>query len=211
MIGAHAFRWLPQCDASCLRQEVPRRVLGAEPCLDGVAPKAQFVLPHRERLAPGDTKLPLDQIDPQHRLGHRVLHLEPRIHLHEVELPVRAEQELDRADALVFDRAGKRDGGGAEFLAQRRIDRGGGRLLDQLLVTPLHRAVALAKMHHMAVLVGENLHLDVARIFDRAFEHHPAVTEGMLRLGLRRLESGVEFAPRSRRGACRGRRRRRPP
>ena len=42
MIGAHAFGGLPQRDASRLRQEIPRRVLGAEPRLDGVAVKAHF-------------------------------------------------------------------------------------------------------------------------------------------------------------------------
>ena len=47
------------------------------------------------------------------------------------------------------------------------VDRGRGRLLDQLLVAALHRAVALAEMDHVAVRVAEDLHLDVARAVQR--------------------------------------------
>ena len=47
--------------------------------------------------------------------------------------------------------------------ARRR--RGRGRLLEELLVPPLNRAVALAEMNDVAVGVGEHLHLDVPRIF----------------------------------------------
>ena len=43
------------------------------------------------------------------------------------------------------------------------IDGGRGRLLDHLLVAALHRAVALAEMDDVAVRVGEDLDLDVAR------------------------------------------------
>lgn len=36
-------------------------------------------------------------------------------------------------------------------------ERGRGRLLHQLLVAALHAAVALAQVHHVAVLVGQHL------------------------------------------------------
>ena len=39
----------------------------------------------RQRLAGGDAELPLDQIEPGDRLGHRMLDLQPRVHLHEPE------------------------------------------------------------------------------------------------------------------------------
>ena len=62
-------------------------------------------------------------------------------------------------------------------------------------------------MHDIAVLVGENLHLDMARMLDRAFEHQPSVAERMLGLRARRIERGGELALRARRAACRVRRR----
>ena len=51
------------------------------------------------------------------------------------------------------------------------------RLLEQLLVAPLHRALALAEAHHAAATVGEDLRLDVARPLDRALEVDPVVAE----------------------------------
>ena len=105
----------------------------------------------------------------------------------------------------------ERDRGGAQLLAQRRIDRGRGRFLDQLLVPALHRAVALAEMHDIAVLVGEHLHLDVARVLERALEQQPAVAERVLRLRARRIERGGKLAFGARPAACRARRRRPPP
>ena len=63
-----------------------------------------------EPLAACDANLPLDEIDPGHHLGNRVLDLQPRVHLEEEEPPVLVEQELDGAGVGVSDRA--RDGGG---------------------------------------------------------------------------------------------------
>ena len=77
------------------------------------------------------------------------------------------------------------------------VDRGRGRFLDELLVAPLHRAVALAEVDDVAVRVGEDLDLDVARALDGALEQQPRVAERRLRFGRRRSERGVELAPRS--------------
>ena len=57
----------------------------------------------------------------------------------------------------------------------------------------LHRAVAFEKMHHVAVPVGENLHLDMARRLDVALEQHLVVAEGGKRLALRLRKRVVEF------------------
>jgi hypothetical protein len=43
---------------------------------------------------------------------------------------------------------------------------GAGASSIHLLVAPLHRAVALAKIDRVAVLVGEYLHLDVPRVLE---------------------------------------------
>ena len=52
----------------------------------------------------GDPELLVDEVDPRDELGHRVLHLEARVHLEEVEL-VADEEALDRAGGRVADRA----------------------------------------------------------------------------------------------------------
>ena len=50
------------------------------------------------------------QVDAGHHLGDRMLDLQPRVHLEEVEAAVLVEQELDRAGVGVADRL--RDGRG---------------------------------------------------------------------------------------------------
>ena len=65
------------------------RMLGVDAALDGVA--ANFELRGQnvgELLAAGDAQLRLDQIDAGDGLGDRVLHLDARVHLDEVELAV---------------------------------------------------------------------------------------------------------------------------
>jgi hypothetical protein len=51
-------------------------------------PRSAVVLRQRQRLAGGHAQLPLDQVEAGDRLGHRVLDLQPRVHLHEVEAQV---------------------------------------------------------------------------------------------------------------------------
>ena len=54
-----------------------------------------------ERLAAGDAQLQFDQIEPGDRLGDGMLDLQPRVHLHEIELAAAIEQEFQRAGALI--------------------------------------------------------------------------------------------------------------
>ena len=88
----------------------------------------------------------------------------------------------------IAGRARRGDGDAADPLAQLRVDRRRRRLLDQLLVAALDRAVALAEVDRVAVRVGEHLHLDVPRILQVALDVDAAVREVLLALALRRLE-----------------------
>src|SRR5690606_41950353 len=63
-----------------------------------------------------------------------------------------------------------------------RIKARRGRLFDDLLVATLHRAVALAQVHYIAVVVGDDLELDVARLL-----------EELLHVDLRIAESRAGF------------------
>jgi hypothetical protein len=47
-----------------------------------------------------------------------------------------------------------------------------------LLVSPLHAAVALVEVHHVAVCVCQYLDLDVSRLLDVLLHKHAAVTKG---------------------------------
>ena len=57
---------------------------------------------------------------PGHHLGDRMLDLQPRVHLEEIEAAVLVEQELDRAGVGVADRPGDRRGRRGHRAAQRR-------------------------------------------------------------------------------------------
>ena len=102
-------------------QKTARRVLGIEPHFDRMAGQRDLVLPQRQSLAGGDAELPFDQIEPGHRLGYRVLDLQPRIHLHEIERSPSPSlgDELDRAGADIADRARRRDRRLADIAARR--------------------------------------------------------------------------------------------
>ena len=95
--------------------------------------------------------------------------------------------------AAIVDRARHRDRDLAHAPAQLGRDRRR-RVLDQLLVAALQRAVAFAEVDRVAVRIGEDLDLDVARPLDGALEQQPGVAERALGLGRRRSKRGVEPA-----------------
>ena len=131
-----------------------------------------------------------------------MLDLEPRIQLDEVERPLRPEQELERAGVAVVDRARGLLGRVLHLLAGLVVERGRRRLLDQLLVPPLDRALALAERQHSALPVGQHLDLDVPRRDDRLLEVEPGLAERGLRLGGGGLERALELVGVADRAAC---------
>ena len=138
----------------------------------------------RQRFAGGDQQLRLDDVDAGHQFGHRMLDLHARVHLDEVELVVLV-QELERAGVAVADLAAGARAALAHGLALLGGEAGRGRLFDHFLVAALHRAVALAQVHHVAVVVGEHLELDVPRLLEKLLHVDLVVAEGRQRLGLR--------------------------
>ena len=70
--------------------------------------------------------------------------------------------------------------GSADLVGHAR----GRRLLDDLLVPALHRAVPLEEMEDVAVLVAEDLHFDMPRCGDVALDQHARIAEGIARLAL---------------------------
>ena len=99
-----------------------------------------------------------------------MLDLQPRVHLEEVEARANrrspSTQELHRAGVAIAGRARDRHRGLAHPLPQRRRDRRRRALLDHLLMAPLNRALALEQVDDVAVMIAEDLELDVARLFD---------------------------------------------
>ena len=72
-----------------------------------------------------------------------------------------------------------------------------GRFFDQFLMRGLlHRAVALAQMHDVAVFVAEHLHLDVPRRTDQLLDVHAPVFERRFGFGERGRERGRQIGRR---------------
>src|SRR5699024_9387629 len=149
-------------DAADVGAEVGGGVLGGDPALQGRAAQVQGVLPQPdvgERLARGDPQLGLDEVDVGDLLGHRVLHLDARVHLDEHVLPGARpgglEKELHGAGVDVPDGAGEGDGVGVQSLPDVVGQVGCGRDLHDLLVAALDRAVAVEEVDDVPGGVGE--------------------------------------------------------
>ena len=118
----------------------------------------------------------------------RVLDLQAGVDLEEGDRAVDADEVLDRAGAVVAglraDGLGRLVDAGALLVGEERR----GRLLDQLLVAALQRAVAGADDDDVAVRVGEHLRLDVPGLVQEPLDEALAAAEG--RHGL--ADGGVE-------------------
>ena len=143
----------------------------------------------------GNLDLPAHKIQAGAPFGDRVLDLQPGVHLQEEEfarLPV--DEEFAGTGTHVPDRRRRAHRDLAHLLPQLRRDHRGGRLLDDLLVSPLHAALALAQPDTALVLVGEDLDLDVPRPRDRFLQVDARVAERGQRLAPGGRQGGVEFA-----------------
>jgi hypothetical protein len=177
-VDPHVFRRVPGVHNSGGRQEAAGRVLGIQPRFDRMTEHPGM---RREALALGHFDLKPDQVDAGHEFGHRMLHLNARVDLDKVEVAGRRQQKLDGSGVGVADGATQRDRCVAHAPAQVVIERGRRTFLNDLLMAALHRAVALEQVDQVAVMIGENLKLDVPRAFDIALDEQRAVAEGAFR------------------------------
>ncbi len=126
-----------------------------------------------------------------------MLHLQARVHLQEVEVAGRVQDELDRARVDVARLARQPAGARAHPPPEILIDGRRRGFLDDLLVAPLQRALALAQVDDGAVPVGHDLDLDVARRRDVLLNEDPLVAEGLAGFRAGGLHGGGQLVPRS--------------
>ena len=158
------------------------------------------ILCEKEWLARRDFNLQADKVEPGHALGDGMLDLQSRIHLQKEERFTCIEEEFDRPRIHISRRTRRHDRRVAETLAQLRRDGGRGRFLDHLLVPSLDGAFALAERDDGAIRVREDLHLDMARADDEAFEQYAVIAESAMgrapcrRKAIRKLGRLVDLA-----------------
>ena len=106
-----------------------------------------------------------------------MFHLQTRVHFHEVVVVVLVEQAFDGAGVEVVDGLRCFDGHVAHAGAQLWVESDGGAFLDELLAAALQAAFAFAEVDDVAVVIAEQLKLDVAGGFDETFEVDASVAE----------------------------------
>ena len=156
-------------------------ILGVEPDLDGVARVGRRVA--HEAPAAGDVDLELHEVEAGRHLGHRVLDLETRVDLEERERhALRVEEELDRPGVAVAGGPRDPERRGAQVPVDVGRQGGRGRLLQHLLVPPLHRAVADADGPRRSVGVAEDLDFHVPHAPQELLDEDGRIAEGAERL-----------------------------
>ena len=174
--------------------EVVGRVLGGDAALDGVAVHPQVVLTGQadlgggEGVALGDEDLGTHQVHAGDHLGDGVFHLDAGVHLDEIVVAVLVHQEFHRTGRHIAHVLGHFDGVGIEPLSGLLGHAEGGGELHHLLIAPLEGAVALAQVDHIAVLVAQDLHLDVLGLHQILFDKDILVAEGFAGFGFDQLE-----------------------
>src|SRR5690349_9836778 len=175
------------------RREIARGILGIDAALDGAAVAPGLAAHQPQAVARRDGYLRGDDVHAADRLGDRVLDLDARVHLEEIELvALRVDEEFDGAGAAITQPAGKTQRGIVQPRAQSARDARRRRLLDQFLVAALHGAVALTQVDQVPGAVAEHLHLDVPRTRHEPLEIDARVAEGRARFGAGQLERGVQ-------------------
>ena len=169
------------------------RVFGVDAAFEAVPAELDVLLFEREGLPVGEPDLLLDEIDAGHHFGDGMLHLDAGVHFHEEEVVVLIEQELDGTDIPVVHGFDGFDGDAADFPAELFVDGRRRCFFEKLLMPALDRAVALAEMHDMPTMVGDNLHFDMAGLKKISFEVDGIVAERGLRLRLRGLKRASEI------------------
>src|SRR3954469_2445686 len=102
-----------------------------------------------------------------------MLDLNPRIHFDEIKLVRLAiDEKLDGPGILIFHRPADLNRCIAKRLPYRGVQVRRGRDFDDLLMPPLHAAIALEQVHEPTMLIAENLHLDVAGLADKFLDEY---------------------------------------
>src|SRR5690606_19464407 len=151
------------------------RVFGIDPTLHRMATEDYVFLFDRQGQTAGYAQLLLDDIDAGDHFGHWLFHLNPGVHLNEVELTVLVE-ELKSASTPIADVQTGLDAGVVNKAAGFRIDIRRRGLFQNFLVAALHGAIPVTQVNGIALAVGKYLNFHVARPLQELFQINGIVT-----------------------------------
>src|ERR1700686_949750 len=154
------------------------RMLGIDAALDRMSAMHDGALQYIGQLfARGDHDLTLHQVHVRDHFGDGMLHLDARVHLDEVKPPLLVHEKFDGAGIVIADLTERLAEDFSDFLSKLGSYSHRWRLLQQLLVAPLNRALAFSQTDNVAMLVAQHLEFDVARVLDILLEIKVAVAE----------------------------------
>ena len=140
--------------------------------------KLDVALVEAEFFAVGDADLLFDQVDARDFFGDGMFDLNAGVHLDEVVISLRIDEELNGAGVLVISGFGGADGRFTHFFTQIGRQKRRRRFFDQFLMAALHRAIAFAEVDDLTVGIGQDLKFDVPGLLDVLLDINLAVAEG---------------------------------
>ncbi|EKD60207.1 MAG: hypothetical protein ACD_54C00887G0001 [uncultured bacterium] len=158
-------------------QEVAVGVFGIQTAFHRPAVDLQIFLLERQRFTARHPDHLFHQIDPGDQLRHRMFHLQTGVHLKEIEVAVAINDEFHRAGAGIAHRFRQGAGLFAHRAARCLVQKRRRRFLDHLLVASLDRAFAFVQVDAIAVLVGQHLNFDVARLRHEFLDENPVIAK----------------------------------
>ena len=159
-------------------------MLSIDPALDGMTDEHHVFLAERQLLSVSYANLFTYKINARDHLCDRVLDLQARVHLDEIEVSVFI-KELHRARAQIADLCDGLGDDRADLFTLRLVQGRRGRLFENLLVAALQRTIAFPQMRDVSMAVGDHLDFDMARLAEILLEIDGIVAKGSLGFGLR--------------------------
>ena len=123
-----------------------------------------------------------------------MFHLDAWVHFDEEELTgVGINEKLNGSRCLVTDFAADPQSRFQNAVTHLHVQIRSRRDFDDLLVTSLHTAVAFVQVNQIAVMVAQQLHLNVLRAADEFFDEYVRAAKRRHGLTLSRLELSVKL------------------
>ena len=142
--------------------------------------------------ARSDAHLLAHEVDAGDHFRDRMFHLQAGVHFDEIESALGVE-EFKSADARIAELARRARCEAADFVAVAGVERGRGGFLEDFLMAPLQRAVALSEVDRMTLIIRQGLDFNMARLIEIFFEVDGVIAEGGFGLGFGRRDGAREF------------------
>lgn len=182
-------------DLSSIGAELLSRVFGGDTALDSETASGDAVL-GQAQLGKGGTSCDLNlsghNINASDLFSNGVLDLDSRVDLDEVVAVLLVDKELGGTGIAVVDRLGQLDGVGKNGISGLYGKVLGRSNLNNLLVATLDGAVTLIQVDNVAMVVTEELDLNVLGLVKETLNKDGTVTKGRLGLGSSTLKALLE-------------------